>query len=99
MTPCCAPRPPYRLCDPQGRPYFLWDVDLTLDPVMAHLRSPDDATRLYWTGVVLRQAKPDDAIVLLGPASIQSAVPRLSGRLGRMEPFWTWLTERWAGHG
>jgi hypothetical protein len=25
-----APTPPDRLVDPQGRPYVLWDVDMTL---------------------------------------------------------------------
>lgn len=94
-----CPTPPERLCDPQGRPYFLWDADITLDALRGLLQSPDEATRLYWTGVVLRQAKPDDAIVLLGRPTILAAVARLDGRLGRMGPFWTWLTGRWSHSG
>ena len=73
--------------------------DLTLDGLRVLLESPDEDLRLYWTGVVLRQAKPDDALVLLGREAVRLAVPRLAGRLGRMEPFWTWLVGRWNERG
>lgn len=89
------PTPPAKLCDAEGRPYFLWDCDVTLAELGERLRSPDEAERHYWIGVVLRQAKPDDAIVLIGRDAIVAAVPRLAGRLGRAEPLWTWLAGRW----
>jgi len=89
------PTPPELMCDAHGRPYFLWDVDLTWAQLEGKLQSSDVEERLYWTGAVLRQAKPDDAIVLLGKPAIQWAVPRLAGRLGRHEPMWRWLVERW----
>lgn len=93
------PTPTEKLCDPEGRPYFLWDTDTTLQQLHEHLRADDEDERLYWMGVLLRQAKPDDAIVLAGRPRITEAVPRLRGRLGRTEPFWVWLTERWAARG
>lgn len=90
------PTPPDLLCDPQGRPYFLWDVDLTLAQLHEKLHASDEDERLYWIGAVLRQAKPDDSIVLLGKPIIQWAVPRLAGRLGHHEPMWRWLVDRWS---
>jgi len=34
------PTPPERLVDPQGRPYFLWDVDITLEEFQRGLQDP-----------------------------------------------------------
>jgi hypothetical protein len=46
--------------------------------------------------VLLRQAQPDDAIVIADRDAIAAAVP---GRLGAQEALWVWLTERWATRG
>jgi len=89
------PTPIDQLCDAEGRPYFLWDVDLTLADFEARLRDADPDVRAYWTGVLMRQARPDDAITLAGRPAILEAMPRLTGRLGHTEPFWQWLLARW----
>jgi hypothetical protein len=89
------PTPAASLCDAEGRPYFLWDVDLTLVDFEARLRHHDPDVRAYWTGVLMRQARPDDAITLAGRDAILEAMPRLAGRLGHTEPFWRWLSARW----
>jgi hypothetical protein len=67
------PTHPERLCDPDGRPYFLWDVEMTLADYLRRLDDPDEVVRAYWIGVALRQAKPDNAIALLGPDRIVAA--------------------------
>lgn len=54
------PTPRERLVDDQGRPYFLWDTDMTLDRLEELLRSGDRETRAYLVGKRMRQAKPDD---------------------------------------
>ncbi len=90
-----APTPPDRLCDGDGRPYFLWDNDLSLEAWRALVDDVDPTVRLYWIGAALRQAKPDDAIVLLGRPVINWAVPQLVGRLGKQEGFWNWLVAKW----
>jgi hypothetical protein len=36
-----APTPPDRMVDANGRPYFLWDEDLTLDKFRVRLVDPD----------------------------------------------------------
>jgi hypothetical protein len=35
-----APTPPDRMTDASGRPYFLWDDDMSLDSFRANLRHP-----------------------------------------------------------
>lgn len=89
-----APTPSEWLCDRQGRPYFLWDVDITLAEFMEKLRDPDAEVRAYWIGKVMRQAKVDDAITLLGRDAIIAAWPVLKGRLGRENSFWEWWVAR-----
>ncbi len=87
-----APTPEDRLCDPRGRPYFLWDVDMSLTAFEARLADP--AERDYWLSVLLRQAKPDDVFRFVSVDEIVDAVPRLAPRLGRQRAFWTWWVER-----
>lgn len=94
-----CPTPPEKLCDARGRPYFLWDNELTLAEFQARLADRDGDIRAYWLGVLLRQARPDDAIVLAGRADIVEGLPRLHGRLGDVEPMWVWLASRWRTHG
>lgn len=94
-----CPTPPEKLCDARGRPYFLWDNELTLAEFQARLADPDGDIRAYWLGVLLRQARPDDAIVLAGREAIVEGLPRLRGRLGDVEPMWVWLASRWQKDG
>lgn len=77
----------------------MWDCDLTLDEFRSRLSDPDRSVHDYWLGTLLRQAKPDDAIALAGREAILEALPRLKGRLGRAEAFWTWLGDRWTRRG
>jgi hypothetical protein len=79
-----------KLCDPQGRPYFLWDCDVTLAGLREHLDAPDDARRSYWLAKVMRQAKPDDAIVIAGTAEMLRLWPLIERSLGRTRAFWQW---------
>ncbi len=90
-----SPTPKAQLVDAAGRPYFLWDLDLTLDELRARLRDSDSDLRHYFLAKVLRQAKPDDALQLVSAAQIATAWPRLEAQLGREREFWRWLLERW----
>ena len=79
-----CPTPEAKLCDAQGRPYFLWDCDVTLEALREHLAAPDDARRAYWLGKLMRQAKPDDAIVIAGLDEMRRLWPSLVRSLGRV---------------
>lgn len=91
------PTAPDRMVDAHGRPYFLWDADMTLDQFRAGLRDPDPEVRAYLVAKLMRQAKPDDVFQFVRVAEIVELWPRLMRFLGRSEPMWRWLLERWAG--
>ena len=60
-----CPTPSERLLDQQGRPYFLWDVDMSLDAFRRGLADPDPEVRAYLAAKLMRQAKPDDVFLFL----------------------------------
>ena len=94
------PTPPEKLCDERGRPYFLWDVGMTLEAFQAQLVDPDPDIRAHAIGKLMRQARPDDTLVLLSLAQIRHDWERVLPYLGRRRAFWTWLIpelERRAG--
>ena len=89
------PTPSDRMVDASGRPYFLWDVDMTLDQFRAALRDLDPDARAYLVGKLMRQAKPDDVFTFVRLGDIIELWPRLEKFLGRSAPMWRWLLERW----
>lgn len=89
-----APTPPERLVDARGRPYFLWDVDLTLEAFRAKLDDEDDDEAAYWLARALRDAKPDDVLEWVDWARIAELWPRAARHVGRQRPFWVWWLER-----
>jgi hypothetical protein len=82
---------PDRLVDAKGRPYFLWDEDLTIDAFRSRLRDPDPEVRAYYLGKLMRQAKPDDVFTFVTLAEITELFPLVARYLGRSRDFWTWL--------
>lgn len=87
--------PPDRLVDARGRPYFLWDREMTLSEFERQIRDPDPTIRAYFVGKLMRQAKPDDVFRFVTLAEIQALWPRIERYLGKSRPFWTWLLDRW----
>lgn len=85
-----APTPRDALVDGRGRPYFLWDVDMTLEHWLAlvHGPQPDDAA--YWLARALRDAKPDDVLEFVDWARIARDWHRMAPFLGRRREFWAW---------
>jgi hypothetical protein len=93
--PVLNPTPPERLVDGQDRPYFLWDMDLTLREFQRLLREGDEPTRRWLTAKLMRQAKPDDVFTFVSEDQIRRDWPHISSQLGRTRPFWTWLLAQW----
>jgi hypothetical protein len=93
--PLLATTPLDKLCDPQGRPYFLWDLDMTLAEFRATLLDPDEDVRAYFTGKLMRQAKPDDVFTFVNRREIRALWPKLNRYLGRKREFWTWILSTW----
>ncbi len=90
------PTPTDRLLDPQGRPYFLWDMGLTLDVFKSRLVDPDPDVRAYFVGKLMRQAKPDDVFTFVAPRDILAQWARIERHLGQTRAFWVWLFDAWA---
>ena len=88
------PTPPDKLVDAAGRPYFLWDSDMTLAEFEQRLRDEPRAGRAYLVGKLMRQAKPDDVFTFVTVDDIVALWPDLLRYLGKQEPFWRW----WGGH-
>lgn len=94
------PTPAEKLCDRNGHPYFLWDVETTLDAFRLQLVDPDPDVRAHAIGKLMRQARPDDALSLVSLGQIRREWERVRPYLGRRRDFWDWLIpelERRAG--
>jgi len=87
------------MIDAQGRPYFLWDCELTLGEFRRRLDDPDPEVRAYLVAKLMRQAKPDDVFLFVHPRAIRELWPRLTRYLGKTRAFWTWLFETWEAQG
>lgn len=96
IAPMLNPTASEQLVDAQGRPTFLWDCELTLSELRNRLASRDTDERAYWVGKTMRQARPDDALVLIDPEDMARLWPQLERFLGATRAFWSWLLfERW----
>ena len=87
--------PRERMVDARGRPYFAWDVDLTLEQFESRLADPDPVVRAYFLAKLMRQARPDDVFAFVTPAKIAGAWDLVAPKLGRTRAFWSWLLARW----
>ncbi|HEY6034788.1 MAG TPA: hypothetical protein VIV58_11025 [Kofleriaceae bacterium] len=90
-----APTPPARMLDQRGRPYFLWDEDLTLEEFRERLRDPDLSVRAYFLGKLMRQAKPDDVFTFATVDELEMMMPEVDRYLGKTRAFWHWLLATW----
>lgn len=93
--PLLAPTPPEQLVDARNRPYFLWDVELTIDEFRARLRDTDPEVRAYFLGKLMRQAKPDDVFTFATLDEIRAQLPAIERYLGHTREFWVWLLRKW----
>ena len=84
------------MIDASGRPYFLWDDDMSLETFRANLRHPDLEVRAYFMGKLMRQAKPDDVFSFVTLREIEDQWDSIERYLGNSREFWRWLLERWA---
>ena len=85
--------PADRLVDRAGRPYFLWDMDMTLTEFRARLVDPDEVVRAHFLAKLLRQARPDDVLALVGTSAVRAAWSTVQDQLGDRRDFWAWWLE------
>jgi hypothetical protein len=90
-----APTRAEDLLDREGRPYFLWDDDMSLQEFRTRLTDADDEVRAYFIGKLMRQAKPDDVFTFVSLSEIERLWESTSRYLGHTRDFWTWLLAQW----
>ncbi len=93
------PTPSQHLTDPQGRPYFLWDEETTLEDFRRQLAQPSPHLRAAALGKVMRQGKPDDVFLFATVQEVRSLWPLLLPYLGQTRAFWSWLLQQWEAKG
>jgi len=93
--PILCPTPAEHLVDREGRPYFLWDVDMTIERFRALMRTAAREQRAYLVGKLMRQAKPDDVFSFVTLAEIRDLWADAQRYLGRTREFWTWILGEW----
>ena len=91
--------PTRQICDAQGRPYFLWDCDMTLPEFIEGLKNPSIDVRAYLAAKLMRQAKPDDVFTFVTLEQIAKLWPDLKRYLGKKLEFWDWLLSMWEKQG
>ena len=83
------------MLDASGRPYFLWDTDMTLERFEELLRSGEEDLRAHLVAKLMRQAKPDDVFLFVRLDEIRDLWAKIHHRLGRTREFWSWWMKRW----
>ncbi len=76
------------LVDAAGRPYFLWDVDMTLDAFRQGLHDVDPAVRAYLVAKLLRQARPEHVGRFVTDDDVRAVWPWALRHLGRVRAEW-----------
>ena len=87
------------LDDPAARPYFVWDEEVTVGELRAHLASPDRRERALWTARVMREARYQDVWKLVRLRDVVVDLSAIEPHLGRMRGFWRWLLDGWRDDG
>lgn len=89
------PTPPEQMVDADGRPHFLWDVEMTLVEFQRLLAEAETSTRAYLVGKLMRQAKPDDVFEFVTLDEVGELWPELQRYLGNKADFWEWILGKW----
>ncbi len=79
--------------DAQGRPYFLWWTNISLDDFQHKLASPGPDERAYWMGALLREANTRHVWQFVTLDGVCAAWPRLIRYLGRSRGMWAYLLQ------
>jgi hypothetical protein len=88
------------MSDPNGRPYFFWDEDVSVAELRAALEpGRDEHERLRLLGKLLREARDVDVWRFVTPSDVAAALPALGRRVGRRRRFWEFLVSGWRNDG
>ncbi len=87
------------LDNPETRPWFLWDEDLSVGELRGIL---SDETHPRWIDLaakLMREARDDQVWLFLPVDRVAARYHDLAPRLGRRRAFWDYLLQAWRRHG
>jgi hypothetical protein len=87
------------LKDPETRPWFLWDEDLSVRELQDILADESHPRWVELAAKIMREARDDQVWLFLRPVSVAARYPELAVRLGRRRAFWDYLLDAWRRHG
>ena len=87
------------LGDPETRPWFLWDEDMSVGVLRQALADEGHPRWLELAAKVMREARDDQVWLFLSVERVAARYPDLAPRLGRRRPFWDYLLAAWRRHG
>jgi hypothetical protein len=83
----------------EGRPYFLWDEDISVGELRQVLEDGSEYERVRLVGKMLREARDIDVWEFMTPAQVAEMLPKVGRRLGRRAGFWRFLIDGWRADG
>ena len=87
------------LRNPDTRPWFLWDEDLSVRELRAVLDDENHPRWIELAAKVMREARDDQVWLFLPVERVAARYADLAPRLGRRRPFWDDLLGAWRRHG
>ena len=87
------------LADPETRPWFLWDEDLSVRELRQILAAESDPRWLDLAAKVMREARDDQVWLFLPVDRVAARYRDLAPRLGRRRAFWDYILQAWRRHG
>ncbi|MCI0588990.1 MAG: hypothetical protein L0323_19380 [Planctomycetes bacterium] len=87
------------LADPNTRPWFLWDEDVSVSELRAILGDEAHPRWVELAAKVIREARDDEVWDFLPLARVVARYAEIRPRLGRRRAFWDDLLEGWRADG
>jgi hypothetical protein len=87
------------LDDPETRPWFLWDEDMSVRELRQVLADESHPRWLELAAKLMREARDDQVWLFLPVNRVAARYTDLAPRLGRRRPFWDYLLAAWRRHG
>jgi len=85
--------------DPETRPWFLWDEDISVRELREILATESHPRWIELVAKVMREARDDQVWLFLPPGRVVARYQEIARRLGRRRAFWDYLFQAWRRHG
>ncbi|OGL01979.1 MAG: hypothetical protein A3D33_08640 [Candidatus Rokubacteria bacterium RIFCSPHIGHO2_02_FULL_73_26] len=87
------------LGDPETRPWFLWDEDLSVRELKEILSVESHPRWVELAAKVMREARDDQVWLFLPLSRAVARYQDIAPRLGRRKAFWDYLLRAWRRRG